>query len=61
MVVSRETGVDTMSTEESRVPSDDAQVPTDEAGEEELEDLDVPEVAAESVKGGASKPAFGPW
>jgi hypothetical protein len=50
-----------MSTEESRVPADDEQVAADEAGEEELEDLDVPEVAAESVKGGTSKPAFGPW
>ena len=46
-----------MDTEEPKVPSDEAEA----APDEDLEDLDVPEVAAESVKGGASKPAFGPW
>ena len=49
-----------MSTEEPRVPSGEGEVAPDEAGED-LEDLDVPEVAAESVKGGTSKPAFGPF
>lgn len=51
-----------MSTDERRVPSEDVKVPAEEATEEDLEDLDVPEVAAESIKGGeAGKPAFGPW